>query len=82
MSAAAEDAILGLLAQRDAGKTICPSDAAKTLGDDWRERMDEVRETAFGLVDRGALEVTQGGEVVDGRSAKGPIRLRLLDVAK
>ena len=77
MSAAAEDAILGLLAQRDAGKTICPSDAAKTLGADWRERMDEVRETAYALVDAGALEVTQGGEVVDGRSAKGPIRLRL-----
>ena len=77
MSAAAEEAILGLLAQRDAGKTICPSDAARTLGDGWRERMDEVRETAFGLVDRGELEVTQSGEVVDGRTAKGPIRLRL-----
>ncbi len=30
----AEAAILDLLAQRDPGKTICPSDAARALGGD------------------------------------------------
>jgi hypothetical protein len=29
------------------------------------------------MAQRGALEITQGGEVVDGASARGPIRLRL-----
>jgi hypothetical protein len=76
MSAEAE-AILALLARRPEGRTICPSDAARALGDDWRPRMDSVRAAAFALADRGALEVTQRGAVVDGRTARGPIRLRL-----
>jgi hypothetical protein len=76
MSAEAE-AILALLARRPEGLTICPSDAARALGDDWRPRMDGVRAAAFALADRGALEVTQRGAVVDGRTARGPIRLRL-----
>lgn len=75
-----EEKILELLAARDPGKTICPSDAARALYEDWRPRMDEVREAAYALADRGALEVTQGGEVVDGRSARGAIRLRLRPV--
>ena len=35
-SAAARRAILDLLAQRDAGKTICPSEAARALEVDWQ----------------------------------------------
>jgi hypothetical protein len=31
---------------------------------------------AFTLADVGELQVTQGGAVVDGRTARGPIRLR------
>ncbi len=69
--------IEGLLAQRDAGRTICPSEAARALAEDWRPLMEPVRERAYALADAGRLEVTQGGRVVDGRAAKGPIRLRL-----
>ena len=72
-----EQAITGLLAQRDAGKTICPSDAARALAGDWRPLMPRVRETAYAMADAGRLEVTQSGEVVDGRTARGTIRLRL-----
>ena len=72
-----EQAITGLLAQRDAGKTICPSDAARALAEDWRPLMPRVRETAYAMADAGRLEVTQSGEVVDGRTARGAIRLRL-----
>ena len=73
-----EAAIGALLARRVAGKTICPSEAARALDPDgWRTRMDAVRDVAFAMADRGELEVTQGGEVVDGRTARGPIRLRL-----
>ena len=72
-----EATILRLLAERDLGRTICPSDAARALAEDWRPLMAEVRETAYGMADDGRLEVTQSGRVVDGRSARGPIRLRL-----
>ena len=72
-----EAAIGTLLARRAAGATICPSDAARALDPDgWRARMDEVRAVAYAMADRGELEVTQRGVVVDGRTARGPIRLR------
>lgn len=71
--------IAELLASRATGKTICPSEAARALaGDgDFRPLMEAVRERAEQLADEGALEITQGGEVVDGPNARGPIRLRL-----
>lgn len=73
-------AIDRLLDARGEGKTICPSDAARALAPDdesaWRALMDDVRRVAFSLADAGALEVTQGGAVVDGRQVRGPIRLR------
>jgi hypothetical protein len=74
----AEQAILDLLEQREAGKTICPSEAARVLGGDdgFREHMEEVRAAAARLRERGAVEVTQGGRAVDPASARGPIRLR------
>ena len=72
-----EAAIAALLARRAPGRTICPSEAARALdADGWRARMDAVRAVAFAMADRGELEVTQRGEVVDGRTARGPIRLR------
>ena len=74
-----ERAITGLLERRDPGKTICPSDAARALaGDgDFRPLMDTVRARAREMVDRGDLEISQGGRVVDAESADGAIRLRL-----
>jgi hypothetical protein len=77
-TAAARSAILELLEQRDPGKTICPSEAARALaGDDaFRDEMDTVRAAAWELADEGAIEVTQHGEPVSRDSARGPIRLR------
>ena len=73
-----EPAILDLLARRAASATICPSDAAREVGDDdsWRELMGPAREAAQRLVERGEVEVTQGGQVVDLTTARGPIRIR------
>jgi Protein of unknown function (DUF3253) len=70
--------ILELLEQRDAGKSICPSEAARALGGDegFRPLMDLVRDAADELVKAGRIEVTQHGEPVDLDRAKGPIRLR------
>jgi hypothetical protein len=76
-----ERAILDLLATRAEGATACPSDVARAVaGDDedaWRPLMTPVRDAAARLAAAGRLEVTQGGEVTDPGSAKGPIRLRL-----
>ncbi|MDQ0922940.1 hypothetical protein QF038_001448 [Pseudarthrobacter sp. W1I19] len=72
-----EATILALLAARAATSTICPSDAARAVGDDtWRDLMEPVREAARRLVDAGEVEITQGGSVVDPATAKGPIRIR------
>ena len=72
-----EATIFGLLDRRAEGRTICPSEAARALRPhDWRPLMQPVRDVAAQLADEGRLEVTQRGEVVDVRAAKGPIRLR------
>jgi hypothetical protein len=74
---ALEAAILALLAQRDVGKTICPSDAARAVSDEgWRELMEPARRAAGRLVAAGEVVVTQGGEVVDLETARGPVRIR------
>jgi hypothetical protein len=70
--------ILALLEQRDPDKTICPSDAARALaGERFRPLMAPVRDEAARLADEGRIDVTQRGEPVDPRTARGPIRLRL-----
>lgn len=73
-----ETAILDLLAQRRAGASICPSDAARLVGSqvDWRELMEPARQAAGRLVSSGEVEITQGGRVVDLATAVGPIRIR------
>ncbi|WP_207208893.1 DUF3253 domain-containing protein [Nocardioides oleivorans] len=73
-----EAAILDLLARRAPTATICPSDAAREVGDadGWRELMEPARRAAARLVARGEVEITQGGQVVDLATAKGPIRIR------
>jgi hypothetical protein len=72
-----ERAILDLLDER-APKTICPSDVARAVGpaDGWRPLMQPVRDAAGRLVERGLVEVTQKGEVVDLATVRGPIRIR------
>ena len=72
-----EATILELLAARAATSTICPSDAARAVGDEkWRDLMEPARRAARRLVDAGEVEITQGGSVVDPATAKGPIRIR------
>ena len=66
------NAIRDLLARRGAGKTICPSEAARALATDWRPLMPEVRRVAAGLPD---IAILQKGTLVDPATARGPIRL-------
>ena len=75
-------AILRLLAERGEGKTICPSEAARSVAasdrrEDWQPLMEPARVAAGELVREGRIDITQRGRVVNGATAKGPIRLRL-----
>ena len=72
-----EASILGLLADRAASATACPSEAARAIGgEEWRDLMEPARRAARRLVARGEIDITQGGSVVDPSTARGPIRLR------
>jgi hypothetical protein len=77
-----EHEILRLLSARSAGKTICPSEAARgAAGSDdrtkWEPLMGPAHDAAHRLVAAGKIVITQHGVAVDSRTAKGPIRLRL-----
>ncbi len=77
-----EHKVLQLLAERGAGKTICPSEAARAVAaseerEAWEPLMEPARAAARRLVAQGRIVITQGGHVVDASTAKGPIRLRL-----
>ncbi|MQA32888.1 DUF3253 domain-containing protein [Modestobacter roseus] len=77
VDAVLERTIEGLLDQRRPGTSICPSEAARAVGaDDWRALMPAA---AGRLAARGAVVVTQGGQVVDVGTARGPVRLRRPD---
>lgn len=72
-----EAAIEGLLDARARAATICPSEAARQVDPGgWRELMEPARMAARRLVEKGTVQIVQGGRVVDPSTAKGPIRLR------
>lgn len=74
---AIERAIMKLLEARHP-RTACPSEVARSLAEhDWREQMQEVRDAAARLAKRGRIDVLQRGKVVDAKTARGAIRLRL-----
>lgn len=67
--------LLRLLAQRGPGRTICPSEVARALSpENWRELMPAVREVGAELVAEGEIVVRQQGQVVNPKTARGPIR--------
>ena len=73
-----EDAIFGLLAEREGGKTISPSEAAQAVDPEgWRRLLPQVRATAVGLARQGRLVVTRKGRPADPDTLKGVYRLRL-----
>ena len=74
-----KDAILTLLAQRDPGKSICPSEAARLVAGEaeWRPLMKTAREAGRELAAEGRIEVTKKGKPVDPDTVKGVIRFRM-----
>lgn len=72
------DEIMQLAAKRGPNASFCPSEPARAFfGPAWRDHMPDVRETAAKLAEAGKIRVTQKGQPVDIRTAKGPVRLRL-----
>ena len=71
--------LAGLAARRGAGKTFCPSEAARALAEDWRPMMPEVRRVAAEMQRHGDLQAFRMGTPVDPELVRGPIRLGLPD---
>ena len=74
---ALEATLVDLLTPGAAGSTGCPSEAARVVGgEDWQKLQEPARRAARRLVATGVFEITQGGRIVDPSTARGPIRLR------
>lgn len=70
--------VLRLARQRGPEKSLCPSEVARQAAPtEWRSRMNAVRAAAQELADAGAIEFLQRGRIVDPRTARGAIRLRV-----
>ncbi|GGG99633.1 hypothetical protein GCM10007420_14370 [Glycocaulis albus] len=73
-----ESAILALVEQRGAGKSICPSEAARAVWpEEWQKRMREVRGVAIGMARKGEISILRKGKPVDPDDFKGVYRLSL-----
>lgn len=80
MSCDAEIAIARLLESRGAGRTICPSEAARELAGedgDWRARMHAVHKAIDTMLDTGAVELSWKGERLSRRRGAYRIARRL-----
>lgn len=75
---AVRDSILALVAERGPGKTICPSEAARSVHPEhWRELMTAVRDEAVHLAKSGEISIYRKGTPVDPDAFKGVYRLGL-----
>lgn len=73
-----EAEILRLCEMRGAGKSICPTDAAKSLGaENWRAQLHKVRIAAIKLARAGRIDILRKGKPVPPEDIRGVIRLRL-----
>lgn len=71
-----EAAILRLVEERGAGKSICPSEAAReAFPESWRDHLRHVRAAAVHLAREGRIEIWRKGKPVDPDNFKGVYRL-------
>ena len=78
----AEQAILDTLRALGAGKSICPTAAARTLAgnppdDSWRRSLAPVKLAAQRLARAGQIEILRKGKPIDPSTLHGVLRLRL-----
>jgi hypothetical protein len=76
-----EQTILALVGGRGPDKTICPSEAARSLGGDhpdgWGPLMQPIRRIAVRLAKEGRIVITRKGRIVDPDDFRGVYRLGL-----
>ncbi len=72
-----EAAILRLTTARGPDRSICPSEVARALSDDWRGLLTAVRREAARLSREGAIDVLRKGRPIDPADMRGVIRLRI-----
>ena len=70
--------ILDLTTARGPGKSICPSEVARSLEPErWQSLMTAVRQAAIGLVKAGRIDILRKGRPVPPEEVRGVIRLRI-----
>ena len=76
-----EKTLLELAVALGAGKTFCPSEAARAIGgthpDGWGPLMTPVRRAAISLADEGRIVIYRKGKPVDPHNFKGVYRIGL-----
>lgn len=83
----AEQAILDTLRALGAGKSISPTDAARSLAgfpadDSWRRSLSPVKLAAQRLARAGQIEILHKGKLIDPNILHGVLRLRLVGGAE
>ena len=68
--------ILALTEARGPDKSICPSEVARALAEDWRALMGDVRRGAARLAEAGRIDILRKGKPIDPATMRGVIRLR------
>ena len=71
-----EAEILAQTLARGADKSICPSEVARSLAEEWRPLMGVVRQAAVRLAQAGQIEILRKGKPIDPATVHGVIRLR------
>ncbi len=71
-----EAEILAQTLARGSDKSICPSEVARSLAEEWRPLMGVVRQAAVRLAQAGQIEILRKGRPIDPLLTHGVIRLR------
>ena len=74
---AVEIAILSLVNECGAGKSISTEEAARALALDWQTKLSAVRRAAVRLAEAGMIDILRKGKRVEPSAARGVIRLSL-----
>jgi hypothetical protein len=73
-----EDAIMALLAQVPAGKSIDPAKVAQAIQPErWQRALGQVRSTAVGMARQGQIVILRHNKPADPDTFKGVYRMRL-----
>ncbi len=76
--ATVSETILRLVAERAAGKSICPSEVARALaasGEAWQQHMTHIRSVAAGLSRAGQVTILRHNKPIAPEAMRGVIRL-------